>query len=113
MDNPSTKRKKKGSDFATIRYRVVQEAMAEPTVDEERPAVPEPSTEELRALAEALGRRSGQKGEKTPVPPAVKHVAGGKEPAVLRAPRKGQINRINQGEKNKECPGIKEHGGRV
>jgi hypothetical protein len=63
-DNPPTRRKKKDSDFATIAYRVVQEATGEPTADKERPAVPEPTAEDLHASAVALGRRGGQKGGK-------------------------------------------------
>ena len=63
-DNPPPKRKKKDSDFATIACRVVQEATAEPTADEERPTEPEPAPEDLHASAVALGRRGGKKGGK-------------------------------------------------
>jgi hypothetical protein len=64
MNERSSKRKKKDSDFATIAYRVVQKATAEPTTDEERPGVPEPAANDLHASAVSLGRAGGLKGGK-------------------------------------------------
>jgi hypothetical protein len=60
----STRRKKKDSDFATIAFRVVQEATAETDDMPTETAEPEPTTEERHAMAVALGRLGGKKGGK-------------------------------------------------
>jgi len=63
MAERSSKRKKKEHDFATIAYRVVQEAVGEPEA-EAKPEEPEPTPEERHAAAVALGRLGGRKGGK-------------------------------------------------
>ena len=62
-NNP--KRAKKDSDFATVAFRVVEQAIAagEPVAPAE-PSPPEPTAEELHAIAVTLGRAGGKKGGK-------------------------------------------------
>ena len=62
MAERSSKRKKKEHDFATVAWRVVQEATAEP--EEAQPKEPELTIEERHAAAVALGRLGGKKGGK-------------------------------------------------
>ena len=59
---PNRSRKpKRDHDFATIAYRVVQQATSE---EEPAQAEPEPTPEERHAAAVALGRLGGRKGGK-------------------------------------------------
>ncbi len=62
MAERSSKRKKKDHDFATVAYRVVQQAVGE--APEAQPEEREPTPEERHAAAVVLGRRGGKKGGK-------------------------------------------------
>ena len=62
---PNRSRKpKRDHDFATIAFRVVQEATREREPERAEPPEPELTPEERRAAAVALGRRGGLKGGK-------------------------------------------------
>src|SRR5687768_14730541 len=63
MPNRSRKTKR-DHDFATIAFRVVQEATGEKAPTQDEPQKPELTPEERRAAAAALGRRGGLKGGK-------------------------------------------------
>jgi hypothetical protein len=60
---PNRSRKpKRDHDFATVAFRVVQEATGEKEPAEPQPSEPELTPEERHAAAVALGRRGGLKG---------------------------------------------------
>src|SRR4051812_46114906 len=62
---PNRSRKpKRDHDFATIAFRVVQEATGEQEPTQAEPQEPEMTPEERHAAAVALGRRGGKKGGK-------------------------------------------------
>jgi len=62
---PKRSRKpKRDHDFATIAYRVVQEATREEGAAPTEAPEPEPTPEERHAAAVALGRLGGKKGGK-------------------------------------------------
>ncbi len=62
MAERSSKRKKKDHDFATVAWRVVQQAVGE--APEVEPEEQEPTPEERHAAAAVLGRLGGKKGGK-------------------------------------------------
>ena len=62
---PNRSRKpKRDHDFATVAYRVVQEATKDREATPAEPPEPEPTPEERHAAAVALGRLGGKKGGK-------------------------------------------------
>ena len=62
---PNRSRKpKRDHDFATIAYRVVQEATRDKEAPQSEPSETEPTPEERHAAAVALGRLGGRKGGK-------------------------------------------------
>lgn len=63
MPNRS-RRPKRDHDFATVAFRVVQEATGEREPAQLKPPRPEPTPEERHAAAVALGRLGGRKGGK-------------------------------------------------
>jgi hypothetical protein len=63
MSNRSRK-PKRDHDFATVAFRVVQEAIGEGKASQPKPPEPDPTPEERHAAAVALGRLGGKKGGK-------------------------------------------------
>lgn len=62
---PNRSRKpKRDHDFATVAFRVVQEATGELEPTQDAPSEADPTPEELHAAAVALGRLGGKKGGK-------------------------------------------------
>ncbi len=62
MDDRSSKRKKRDSDFAVTAFRVVQEATKETETPQAKPEQPEFTQEERHAAAVTLGKLGGKKG---------------------------------------------------
>ena len=54
--------------------------------------------------------RDQNQGEKPPVPPSVKDIAGGQQRAVLPPVRQNQIQAVDDGKKDEKRNGVKQHG---